>query len=151
MGSWASAGNYTDLPAANKPPNRPIGAHGSCQWAQREFHQGHMEFDLDHQDQWTIARPRGPRIDAAAAPALKGMIVDLANQQRFHVVVDLSRIDFVDSSGLGALINAHKTLEARGRLVLCAVPAKVLSLLKLTRLDRVFRIAADATEAKTLA
>lgn len=110
-----------------------------------------MEFDLDQQDQWTILRPKGPRIDAAAAPALKGVVVDLANQGHFHVTIDLSRIDFVDSSGLGALINAHKTLEAKGRLVLCAVPAKVLALLKLTRLDRVFRIADDAASARSLA
>ncbi len=109
-----------------------------------------MDFSIDHHAGWSEVRPQGPRIDAATATALKGVFVDLANEQKLRVILDLSAIDFIDSSGLGALINVHKTVESRGRLVLSGITPKTLALLKLTRLDRVFRIAATPDEARTL-
>jgi anti-sigma B factor antagonist len=95
----------------------------------------------------TLARPDASKLDAAAAPALRNLVVDLANQGRFRVVLDLAGVDFVDSSGLGALIHMHKTLERQGRLVLCNVDAKVANLFKVTRLERVFTIAPTVAEA----
>lgn len=110
-----------------------------------------MEFSIDSQEKVSVVRPLGTRIDAASAAACKGVFVDLANQGRFHVVLDLGPVDFIDSSGLGALINGHKTLETRGRLVLAGASPKILSLLKLTRLDRVFTIAPSVAEARAIA
>ena len=99
-----------------------------------------------------LVRPPGPRLDAAASPALKSAVVDLANAGSFRVVLSLSRLEQIDSSGLGALIALHKTLEPpRGRLVLCEVPAKIQPILKLTRLDRLFTQAPDQAAAVALA
>lgn len=109
-----------------------------------------MDFTIDHQAGWTEVRPQGPRIDATSATSVKGAFVDLANQGRLRVILDLGSVEFIDSSGLGALINVHKTIDPRGRLVLVGVGAKTLALLKLTRLDRVFRIAASIDEARVL-
>ena len=103
-------------------------------------------------DGCTLVRVPGPRLDASAAPALKNAVVDLANAGRLRVVLSLSRVEQIDSSGLGALISLHKTLEPpAGRLVLCEVPAKVQPILKLTRLDRILTLAADPDAAAALA
>lgn len=98
-----------------------------------------------------LVRPAGPRFDAASAPALKNTVVDLANRGKILVVISLSRLTHVDSSGLGVLISLHKTLQASGgRLALCETPAKILPILRLTRLDRVLTISPDAQTAATL-
>jgi anti-sigma B factor antagonist len=103
-------------------------------------------------DGCTFVRAAGPRLDAAAVPALKNAVIDLANSGQLRVVLSLSRLEQIDSSGLGALIALHKTLEPpRGRLVLCEVPAKIQPILKLTRLDRVLVQAADPAAAAELA
>jgi anti-sigma B factor antagonist len=103
-------------------------------------------------DGCTLVRVPGPRLDAASAPALKIAVMDLVNTGRLRVVLSLSRVEQMDSSGLGALISLHKTLSPpAGRLVLCEVPARVHPLLKLMQLDRILTQAADPVAAAVLA
>lgn len=118
-----------------------MGAHG-------DVHR--MELLTEPHSDYTLARPTAARLDAAAATALRSATADLANQGRFRVVLDLAGVEFVDSSGLGALIRMHKTFEPQGRLVLCNVDPKVAQLFKVTRLERVFAIAASAADAAAL-
>lgn len=107
--------------------------------------------EITPQDNHTLVRPGGPRLDAASAPALKNTVIDLANQGNHRVVISASQLQHIDSSGLGALIALHKTLQsAGGRLVLCDVSAKVMPVLKLTRLDRVLSITDDPAAAAAL-
>ena len=97
-------------------------------------------------------RAPGPRLDSASSPVLRNAIIDLANAGNLRVVLSLAALEQIDSSGLGALIALHKTLEPpRGRLVLCEVPAKIQPILKLTRLDRILAKAPDADAAAALA
>ena len=57
------------------------------------------------------------------------------------IVVDLSGVTFVDSSGLGALVAGLKSArQASGDLRIAAPPEQTVAVLKLTSLDRVFRI-----------
>jgi len=103
-------------------------------------------------DGCVLVRPTGPQLNALSAPALKNAIVDLANRGQLRVILSLSRLDQIDSSGLGALISLHKTLAPpRGRLVLCEMPAKLQPIFQLTRLDRIFTVAADVAIATDLA
>lgn len=103
-----------------------------------------------HHTDYTLAQPQLLRLDAAAALGLRNATADLANQGRFRVVLDLTGVELVDSSGLGALIHMHKTFEPQGRLALCNVAPKVTQLFKVTRLERVFAIAATEHEAAKL-
>lgn len=109
-----------------------------------------MQVLIENQTDHTIARPQVARLDVASAAELRSMTTDLANQNRFRIVLDLAGVEFVDSSGLGALIHMHKTVEGRGRLVLCNVDPKVAQLFKITRLQRVFAIADTRDAAAAL-
>ncbi|MDX2242493.1 MAG: STAS domain-containing protein [Leptolyngbyaceae cyanobacterium bins.302] len=63
------------------------------------------------------------------------------------VLVDLENISFIDSSGLGGLVNAFKaTRSAGGRLVLCSVCEQARMLLEITGMDQVFEIFPNQTE-----
>ncbi|MGE4551569.1 MAG: STAS domain-containing protein [Desulfovibrionaceae bacterium] len=110
-----------------------------------------MEFSHRTEQGVTVVAIQAPRLDAAVAPRFKGYMVDLIRQGGRLYVLDLSRVDFMDSSGLASLMSSMKTLGQEGEMAVCALGDKVRRLFAITRLDRgVFRIfdtAAEAVEA----
>lgn len=87
-----------------------------------------------------VVRPELARLDATMALQFKDKVGDLIAGGERSLVLDLARVDFVDSSGLGALVALLKRMGAEGSLALASVRPPVARLLALTRLDRVFRI-----------
>ncbi len=79
------------------------------------------------------------RLDARVAVGFKTQAAAMVEGGAL-VVLDLSPVAFMDSSGLGALVGVLKQCGRRGDLALAGVNAPVLELLKLTRMDRVFAI-----------
>ena len=80
------------------------------------------------------------RIDAASAIVFKDLVRDAAQTAPPRVILDLSKVTFVDSSGLGAIVNAKKALGPATRLDLCTLNGAVDKVFKLTRMDSVFDI-----------
>lgn len=87
------------------------------------------------------------RIDAAGAIAFKDRMRELAEGGPNRVVLNLTDVDFVDSSGLGAIVAAMKLLGPERRLELAALSATVQKVFRLTRMDSVFVIHETATAA----
>jgi anti-sigma B factor antagonist len=86
-----------------------------------------------------VLQPTG-RLNMVAAPALKTLIEESVAEGRDRIVVDFSDVVFIDSSGLGALIAGLKaTRQAGGDLRIAQVPEQVMTVLRLTNLDRVLR------------
>jgi anti-sigma B factor antagonist len=80
------------------------------------------------------------RLNMVSAPRLKGAIDHLVDGGSPRVVVDLGGVVFMDSSGLGALIaGLKKARQASGDLRVAAANEQVLTVLRLTNLDRVLR------------
>ncbi len=64
------------------------------------------------------------------------------------LVLDFSNVVFLSSAVLGLLIRVSKKIyESQGRLRLCSISPKILEIFKITRLDKVFEICEDQTEA----
>ena len=80
------------------------------------------------------------RIDAATAVEFKDQVRAIIDDGQHDIILDLSRVDFIDSSGLGAIVGVLKYLGQRGTLTVAGVTASVESMFKLTRMDRVFRL-----------
>jgi anti-sigma B factor antagonist len=90
-------------------------------------------------DRVAVVRLDG-RLNMVAAPRLKSTIEDVVDRGSTRVVVDLSDVSFMDSSGLGALIASLKRArQAQGDLRIAGVNDQVGTVLKLTNLDRVLR------------
>jgi len=88
------------------------------------------------------------RLNMVSAASLKSAIDDAVNAGKSRVVVDLSAVSFMDSSGLGALIGGlKKTRQASGDLRIAGVAQQVATVLRLTNLDRVLRPYADVEAA----
>ena len=86
-------------------------------------------------------------IDASSAADFKGQLVTWIQEGNTRILLDLSFIVFIDSSGLGAIISLLKLLTEKGDICLCNIGEQVMSLFKLTRMDRIFRIYPSSAEA----
>lgn len=93
-----------------------------------------------------IVRGAG-KLNMVSAPELRAVVVDAISHGGIRVVVDLSDIDFMDSSGLGALVGCLKSArQAGGDLRIAAPSAQVSMVLRLSNLDRVLA-SFDSAEA----
>ena len=79
------------------------------------------------------------RLDAVIAPSFREALVERIDQGQRKLVLDLGQVNFMDSSGLGALVFVMKHLGHAGRLHICGVTPSVMAVLKLTRMDRVLK------------
>jgi anti-sigma B factor antagonist len=83
----------------------------------------------------------GGELDIATASQFRTSIGALLGTGCRHVVVDLSEVTFVDSSGLGALVwAAHRMRSAGGEFSVANPSAAILPTLKITGLSRVLAI-----------
>ena len=102
--------------------------------------------EVDHGTHVVLA-PEG-KFNLVAAPPLKARIDDLVAAGRIRLVIDLHAVDFIDSSGLGALIGGLKTARQQGGdLRIAAAGDQVRAVLKLTNLDRILIPHATIEEA----
>lgn len=101
-------------------------------------------------DDAMIVRVEEDRIDAAVAIQFKDAMREVTAPARHRVVLDLSNVTFIDSSGLGAIVSVLKFLGPERRLDLAALSANVDRVLRLTRMNEVFRILPNAPGADDL-
>lgn len=87
------------------------------------------------------------RIDAAVAIQFKDAMRAETDGGPERVVLDLSQVSFIDSSGLGAVVAAKKLLNGNHILELAGLTPVVAKVFKLTRMDTVFKIHADVAAA----
>jgi anti-sigma B factor antagonist len=88
-----------------------------------------------------VVRPAGPRLDAEVAGDLRATLLKLVHQGHRKVIVDLPAVEFIDSSGLGAIVSGLKQMklvDRGGDIRLAHVQPGVLAVLEIIRLDRVF-------------
>jgi len=77
----------------------------------------------------------------------------LLREQKSHgVVIDLAEVPYIDSAGIGVLVNGMVSCKNNGRtLVLTGVAERVMSVLKITRVDQLFHFANSKADAAALA
>lgn len=88
-----------------------------------------------------------PRIDAALAIRFKDDMRTATRDGPDRVILDLAGVDFVDSSGLGAIVASMKQLGSDRRLDLAGLTPLVEKVFRLTRMDAVFKIYATVNAA----
>ena len=80
------------------------------------------------------------RLDAAVALKFKEMMLNEFDKQPDHIILDLSQVEFLDSSGLGAMVGTMKCLGRGRQIDLAGLTPGVEKIFKITRMDKVFRI-----------
>lgn len=97
--------------------------------------------EVFERDGVTVVAPAGPRLDAEIAGELRARLLQLIDGGDRKLVLDVLAIDFIDSSGLGALVSALKRLrqaDPSADIRLAHVQPSVRAVLEIIRLHRVF-------------
>jgi len=106
-----------------------------------------MNLEQQDYDEAVLIRVAEPRIDAAVAIQFKDRLRQMTDGGPARVVLDLGMVEFLDSSGLGAVVAAMKQLGSERTLELAALTPTVEKVFRLTRMDTVFTIHASADAA----
>src|SRR5215471_15465297 len=99
-----------------------------------------MELMCERIGDVTVVVLTGAQLDASTAAEFKHSVAPVL-EAHSQIVFDLSRLGFVDSSGLGALLSCLRHLHAKGGdLKLCSMSKSVRALFDLVRMHRIFHI-----------
>ncbi|WP_203336517.1 anti-sigma factor antagonist [Nocardioides limicola] len=83
----------------------------------------------------------GGEIDVYTAPRLREQMTDLVAAGRYHLVIDLGGVEFLDSTGLGVLVGGLKKVRSHdGSLDLVCNSDRLLKIFRITGLAKVFHI-----------
>ncbi len=110
------------------------------------------ELDIQTQniDDGVIVRPVG-EIDLSCAAMLRQRLGQIQDDQPARLVVDLSAVPYMDSSGVATLVEAMQIARRTGsKLILAALQDKVRSIFEIARLDMVFAIVDTVDDAAAM-
>lgn len=90
----------------------------------------------------------GGEIDVYTAPKLRDQITELVDEGKHHLIVDLEKVEFLDSTGLGVLVGGLKKVRAHeGSMSLVCTQERLLKIFRITGLGKVFSIHNSQSEA----
>ena len=105
-----------------------------------------MSFEVREEGSVTVVSISEARLDASLAEAFKNFLFDQIDKGAATILVDLTHVRFMDSSGLGALVAGLKKMSGEGELKLAAAQPAVKDLFELTSMEKLFSIF-DSVEA----
>lgn len=106
---------------------------------------GQLQVRTRTEGQAVVVSPQGD-VDLTGSPSLRAELKKVAASPK--LVIDLSAVQYMDSSGVATLVEAMQTAKRnKTTIVLCALTDRVRSILHIARLDAFFAIKPDVEEA----
>ncbi len=108
-----------------------------------------MELRLNHRKEGdrTVLEVGG-EVDVYTAPKLREKLVELVGEGNYQIVVDMTKVEFLDSTGLGVLVGGLKRVRSHdGSLSLVCNQERILKIFRITGLTKVFPIHDTLDEA----
>ena len=100
-----------------------------------------MKYSVDKQDRYTIFKLNEDKLTSVHAPVLKSDLVLLHNEGVKNLVFDLSAVEFVDSSGLSAILTGNRLYKSGGSFVVTGIEhPHVKNLISISKVDTVLDI-----------
>jgi bifunctional UDP-N-acetylglucosamine pyrophosphorylase/glucosamine-1-phosphate N-acetyltransferase len=148
--SYVAAGSTIteDVPAESLALGRARQVNKEGWARQREALKPSINITVRGSGSATVFDLRGRLTLGEPISQLRTEIRPMIDAGRRNVVLNLAKISYIDSAGMGALVGILKAVrEVNGQLRLSALPTKVKVLLETANLDRVFEVCADEAEA----
>ena len=101
-----------------------------------------MDLKLSHYDKGSIevVDVEG-EVDIYTAQRLRDLLIELVSENRYRIIVNLEKVEFLDSTGLGVLVGGRKRVRAHdGSLDLVCTQERILKIFRITGLTKVFSI-----------
>lgn len=106
-----------------------------------------MKIEVTSEEKYTILRPEAEKLDSSVSPLLKAEVVMLNGKGIKNMLVDLTDVKYIDSSGLSAILVANRLCKSlEGVLVLAGLSDNVKKLIAISQLDNVLTIVPTAGE-----
>ncbi|HLC16903.1 MAG TPA: STAS domain-containing protein [Thermodesulfovibrionia bacterium] len=106
-----------------------------------------MDVEARKEGSVLVVKSLNKRLDAHIAMEFKQKMSDYISRGNDLIVLDISEVEFIDSSGLGAIVSALKLLGGNGDLVIAGTRDSVMRMFKLTRMNKVFNMFDTEREA----
>jgi anti-sigma B factor antagonist len=107
-----------------------------------------MKYSTVLHDNYVILQLQEDKLNSTIAPELKSAMIMFNTQGQRNIILDLSSVQFADSSGLSALLRANSLCTgSQGLFVVFGITPHVKKLIDITHLDRVFTILPTQQEA----
>lgn len=88
-------------------------------------------------------------IDLRSSPKLRDKMVQLSDERGARIILDLTGVRYVDSSGVGTMVELKRRVDrSGGSVVLVGLQPRVKSVFEITHLDQFFRIVDDLEQAR---
>lgn len=106
-----------------------------------------MEVETEDKGNVLVIKLLTPRLDASSAVKFSSLLDKAMGDGRYQLLVDMAEIQFIDSSGLGAMTSGKKKVGDKGRIAFCGLQQQPRRMLALTRMDRIFNLHDDREAA----
>jgi anti-sigma B factor antagonist len=99
-----------------------------------------VEIEVEEKEGFNVVTPVG-ELDVYTVPLFRKVVLKLEGDRKHDLILDLSRLTFIDSSGLGSLIEIYQKMHsAQGEIAYVIDNQRIIKVLKLVNLDKVFRV-----------
>lgn len=107
-----------------------------------------MKFTLDRHEKYNTIKFNEEKLDTTISAELKSEFLTIQGQGISNMIVDLSEVKYIDSSGLSALLVGNRIFtDAGGSFILSGVSDHAMKLIKISQLDKVLEILPTVEEA----
>jgi anti-anti-sigma factor len=106
-----------------------------------------MKYTIDKKEQYVIFTPMEEKLDSLLAPILKSELLTIHAEGFMNLVLDMSQVKYVDSSGLSALLVGDREFGKNGIFLISGIQDHVMKLLKISMLDKKLNLVANLEEA----
>jgi anti-sigma B factor antagonist len=107
-----------------------------------------MKYQLDKQETYCIFKLEEEMLNTLNAPHLKSELIFLGHEGVRNLILDISAVKFIDSSGLSAILTASRIWKENSSFVLCGpMHGPVRKLLEISKIDSILNIVPSQSEA----
>lgn len=107
-----------------------------------------MKYRLDKQERFAVLTLDEDNLNSSIAPQFKSDLIILSNEGIPSLILDLTNVKFVDSSGLSAILTGHRLWKDHGGFIVAGeLHPMVKKLIEISRLDAIFRLAPSVEQA----
>lgn len=107
-----------------------------------------MKFTIDRQEKYNTIQLNEEKLNSTIAPELKSEFLTIQAQGINNMIVDLSDVQYIDSSGLSALLVGNRVFtESDGVFIMVGITGHAMKLIEISQLDKVLTILPTVEEA----
>lgn len=108
-----------------------------------------MKYSLEKEEQYTVIKLQEDKLDSSKAPALKSDLLTLQAEGNSNIILDMTDVKYVDSSGLSAILVGNRVCAENGGIFIVASPSEhAMKLIKISQLDKVLNLIPTLQEAR---